>query len=625
MPLSSVNVTDERMERLRDLFPEAFREGKIDFERLRSALGDAVDEGRERYGLSWAGKSEAIRAVQIPSVGTLKPVPEESVNFDTTGNLFIEGDNLEVLKLLQNAYHGRIKMIYIDPPYNTGREFIYNDNFRDGLGDYLRRTGQTDGEGVRLSTNSETEGRYHSRWLSMMLPRLFLARNLLAQDGVIFVSIDDHEVQNLRLLMDEIFGGENFVATVIWEKVYAPKSSSKYLSEDHDYVVVYARNLAEWEPTMLPRTADQDKVCKNSDDDPRGPWRPNNLAARNYYSKGLYSIKCPGGRVIKGPPPGSYWRIAEDKFWELDRDDRIWWGKDGNSVPAPKIFLSEVKQGRVPQTLWHYKDVGHTQEAKKELLKYIPFQNASNVLNSVKPPRLIRRMLQIATEPSTEDIVLDFFGGSGSTAQAVLQQNAEDGGNRRFIVVQFPEPLPEPEKGLATIFDMARTRSTNVIKNLEKSPDARQAKLDMGRNEHAKPDLGFRVFKLAPSNFRIWHADDAPAGAEELAKQLELYAENALPGHSRQEILYELVLKSGFPLNVPIEERSVGSATVYWIDGGALAICLEERMTKELLRGIMELKPARVLCLDHAFGENDQIKTNAALEMKAREMVFQTV
>ena len=624
MPLTSANIPNERLERLREVFPEAFREGKVDFERLRQALGEDIDEGRERYGLSWAGKGDAIRAIQIPSIGTLKPVPEESNNFDTTGNLFIEGDNLEVLKLLQKAYHGRVKMIYIDPPYNTGKEFIYNDNYRDGLGDYLRRTGQSDEEGVRLTSNAETEGRYHSRWLSMMCPRLFLARNLLSQDGAIFVSIDDHEVQNLRLLMDEIFGSENFVATVIWEKVFAPKNTARLFSEDHDFVLVYARHLESWEPRLMPRSAAAEARYKNLDKDPRGPWTSSDLTARNYYSQGQFEVLSPSGKVFR-PTRGTYWRFKKSKFLELDTDNRIWWGETGENMPRLKRYLLEVKRGVVPQTLWRYKDVGHTQEAKKELLKYVTFEKTANVLNSVKPPRLIRRMLQIATSVETEDLVLDFFGGSGSTAQAVLQQNAEDGGNRRFIVVQFPEPLPEPEKGLATIFDMARMRASNVIKELREAADSRQAELDMESSDKASRDLGFQCYTLAESNFRIWDSEAAPTDAEGLARQLELYAENVLSGKSRQEILYELILKSGFPLHVPIEERKVESSTVYWVESGSLVICLEDRVTRELLRAIVELKPRRVLCLDHAFGENDQLKTNTVLEMKGREIVFQTV
>jgi adenine-specific DNA-methyltransferase len=278
----------------------------------------------------------------------------------------------------------------------------------------------------------------------MMLPRLKVAKNLLAEDGVIFVSIDDNEVSNLRLVLDEVFGSENFVATVIWQKVYAPKSSAKHFSEDHDYVVVYARNADSWRPVLLARTDAQNAVYKNPDNDPRGDWRPNNLAARNYYSKGTYSIRCPNGRVINGPPSGSYWRVSEEKFWAMDRDNRIWWGEDGGNVPAPKIFLSEVKDGRVPQTFWSYKEVGHNQESKRELLELLPMSSSDSVFETPKPTRLIRRILDLATTEDENDIVLDFFSGSGTTGNAVMAQNSADGGNRRFICVQIPSPLEAP-------------------------------------------------------------------------------------------------------------------------------------------------------------------------------------
>ena len=286
MPLTTADPRAERVERLKELIPEAFVEGEIDFSRLRQALGDVVSEVRERYGLSWAGKADAIRAIQAPSAGTLVPCPDESVNFDTTENLFIEGDNLEVLKLLQKSYYGKVKMIYIDPPYNTGNEFIYPDNFKEGLDEYLRYSGQVGEGGVKLSTNTETSGRYHSAWLNMMYPRLFLARNLLKEDGAIFVSIDDHEVQNLRILMDEVFGGENFIATIIWHKMDSPKNSAVHLSVDHDYVLLYARDAQIWRPNGLPRTDEMLARYKNPDDDPRGPWLLSDLAARNFYAQG---------------------------------------------------------------------------------------------------------------------------------------------------------------------------------------------------------------------------------------------------------------------------------------------------------------------------------------------------
>ena len=339
-------------------------------------------------------------------------------------NLIVEGDNLAALKSLLPTYHGKVKCIYIDPPYNTGNEgWAYNDNvnspmMQDWLGKVVDREDLT----------------RHDKWCCMMLPRLKLLRELLRDDGAIFVSIDDNEVHRLRSLMDEVFGEDNFVATAIWQKVYAPKSSARHFSEDHEFIVVYARDGEKWTPNLLARTAEQDAVYRNPDEDPRGPWRPNNLAARNPYSKGVYSITCPGGRKIDGPPKGSYWRVSKERLLELDADGRIWWGEDGNNVPAPKIFLSEVKQGRVPQTWWTYHEVGHTQDSKREIISILDFDNSTDVFITPKPSSLIRRILQIATDK--DSIVLDSFAGSGTTAHAVLALNKEDGGNRRFVLVE---------------------------------------------------------------------------------------------------------------------------------------------------------------------------------------------
>ena len=339
-------------------------------------------------------------------------------------NLIVEGDNLAALKALLPTYHGKVKCIYIDPPYNTGNEgWAYNDNvnspmMQDWLGKVVDREDLT----------------RHDKWCCMMLPRLKLLRELLRDDGAIFVSIDDNEFHRLRCLMDEVFGEENFVATAIWQKVYAPKSSARHFSEDHDFVVIYARDGEKWVPNLLARTEAQDSVYRNPDEDPRGPWRPNNLAARNPYSKGVYSITCPGGRKIDGPPKGSYWRVSKERLLELDADGRIWWGEGGNNVPAPKIFLSEVKQGRVPQTLWTYREVGHTQDSKREIISILDFDSSNDVFITPKPSSLIRRILQIATDK--DSIVLDSFAGSGTTAHAVLALNKEDGGNRRFVLIE---------------------------------------------------------------------------------------------------------------------------------------------------------------------------------------------
>ena len=370
-------------------------------------------------------------------------------------NLIVEGDNLAALKALLPTYHGKVKCIYIDPPYNTGNEgWAYNDNvnspmMQDWLGKVVDREDLT----------------RHDKWCCMMLPRLKLLRELLRDDGAIFVSIDDNEFHRLRSLMDEVFGEENFVATAIWQKVYAPKSSARHFSEDHDFVVIYARDGEKWVPNLLARTEAQDSVYRNPDEDPRGPWRPNNLAARNPYSKGVYSITCPGGRKIDGPPKGSYWRVSKERLLELDADGRIWWGEGGNNVPAPKIFLSEVKQGRVPQTLWTYQEVGHTQDSKREIISILDFDSSNDVFITPKPSSLIRRILQIATDK--DSIVLDSFAGSGTTAHAVLALNKEDGGNRRFVLIECEDYVDS----------LTAERVRRVVKGI---PSARDESLKAG-------------------------------------------------------------------------------------------------------------------------------------------------
>ncbi|MCV7137759.1 site-specific DNA-methyltransferase, partial [Mycolicibacterium fortuitum] len=434
--MTSPDLTEANIDKLAELFPNVVTETldgdgnpkrAIDFDQLRQELSDHVVEGpQERYQLDWPGKGDAAFAANAPIAKTLRPVREQSVHFDTTKNLFIEGDNLDALKLLQESYLGKVKLIYIDPPYNTGGDFIYDDDFSETVDEYLERSGQSNSDGTKLVSNTEANGRFHSDWLSMMYPRLKLARNLLKDDGVIFISIDDNEVDNLRKVCSEIFGGQNFVAQIIWQKVFSPKNSAKWFSEDHDYILVFARNKENWFPNQLPRTAAMDARYQNPDSDPRGPWASSDLAARNRYDAGLYPIKTPTGRVISGPPRGSYWRFSKDRFDELASDGRIWWGNTPDSMPRLKRYLSEVSSGRTPQTLWPYEEVGHTQDAKRALLKYVPFENTENVLNSVKPVELIQRILHLATDPSGDDIVLDFFSGSGTTAHAVLKQNAED-------------------------------------------------------------------------------------------------------------------------------------------------------------------------------------------------------
>ena len=610
---ASLNIIAQNIEKLKELFPEIVTEGRIDFETLRETLGDYADDRPERYSFTWNGKSRARRIAQAPSTGTLRPCPEESVNWESTKNIFIEGDNLEVLKLLQKSYHRKIKMIYIDPPYNTGNEFIYPDKFQDNLETYLRYTGQKDEQGFKLSPNSESSGRYHTNWLNMMYPRLMMARNLLRDDGVIFISIDDHEVARLRSLCDEIFGEENFIATVIWQKVYAPKNSAKFFSEDHDYIIIYTKNSEIWEPRLLPRSDDANARYRNPDNDPRGPWKASDMTARNFYGAGLYEVMGPTGKIFK-PGKGSYWRLSQENFIKMNEDKRIWWGPTGDSMPAQKRFLNDVKQGIVPQTLWEYKLVGHTQEAKKELLNFIDFNHTENVLNSVKPTRLLKHVLKIATKPDEDHIVLDFFAGSAPLGQATVEQNVEDKGNRRFILVQLPERLPKDEPELKTIADLGKSRLKNVaeilMKNSPQSADSKEISSD-NNNEIAPNDLGFKVFKLDSSNVKAWDAD-----FDNLEEELFDSIKNIKKDRSEADILYELLLKYGLDLAVPIEERIISGKTVFIIGAGALIVCLADNITLDAVEGIAALKDdlrpeeMRVVLKDTGF-KSDVVKTNA--------------
>ena len=441
--MHSPDLTQDHIARLRALFPGCVTEARgadgqlrlaVDFDQLRQELSDTLVEGpQERYQLNWPGKREALLAANAPIAKTLRPCREESVDFDTAKNLFIEGDNLEALKLLQETYLGKVKLIYIDPPYNTGRDFIYDDDYSADAGEYGLASGRIDESGrqlvSRLVPNTEANGRFHSDWLSMIYARLRLARNLLKDDGVIFISIDDHEVDNLRKVASEVFGEENFVAQIIWQKVYAPKNSADWFSEDHDYILVYARNKSEWRPQQLARTPEMEARYKNPDNDPRGAWKAADMSARNRYDAGVYSITTPGGRYIPGPPMGTYWRFSEDKFKSMVADNRIWWGADGTNTPAVKRFLNEVSSGRTPQTLWFYNEVGHTQDAKKTLLKYVPFQHTENVLNSVKPVELLQRVLQLASQPVSQS-------ASQPVSQSASQPVSQSAGRHRARLLQ---------------------------------------------------------------------------------------------------------------------------------------------------------------------------------------------
>ena len=597
----SADILAENIVRLKGIFPEAFTEGKVDFEVLKQLLGGAVDEREEKYGLNWHGKRRARQLALTPSTGTLRPCPEDSVAWDTTQNIMVEGDNLEVLKLLQKSYAGKVKLIYIDPPYNTGKEFVYPDDFRDNIHNYLELTGQVDGGGRKLTSNTEASGRFHTDWLNMMYPRLKLARNLLRGDGVIFVSIADHEIHNLRSAMDEIFGPENFIATVIWHKMDGPKNTAMHFSEDHDYVLVFAKEAESWRPIGLERTEEMIARYKNPDNDPRGDWLLSDLAARNFYAQGRYPITTKVGKVIPGPPAGSYWRVSKEKFDALDRDNRIWWGESGENRPGIKRFLSEVRQGVVPQTYWPWKVVGSTRNAKQELSQIMGATSGEDLFITPKPTKLVERMLQIGTTPGDGDMVLDFFGGSGTTGHAALLANAKDNGNRRFILVQFPEPTTDAK--YPTIAALTKERLRRAGKRI------------LEENPMFTGDLGFRVFKLASSNIREWDPD-----RENLPQTLEASVEHLKTDRTEQDILFELLLKLGLDLTVPIEDKAIAGKTAHSIGSGTLLVCLAPQITREevepLALGIANwykaLAPAgetTVVFRDSAFAD-DVAKTN---------------
>ncbi len=607
--MHSPDLTQANIAKLAELFPNCVTEAHgedgvikqaIDFDQLRQELSDHVVDGpQERYQLNWPGKRDALLTANAPIAKTLRPCAEESLNFATTKNLFLEGDNLEALKLLQETYLGKVKLIYIDPPYNTGNDFIYDDDFSDEIGEYLLKSNQKDNEGMRLVANTEANGRFHSDWISMMYPRLKLARQLLSESGAIFISIDDNEISVLRRLCDDVFGAENFIATAIWQKVFSPKNTASYFSVDHDYIVIYARNKSVWRPRLLPRSKETENRYSNPDNDPRGPWLSGAFQARNYYSKGQYEVSSPSGKKFSNPK-GTYWRVSYEKFLELDRDKRIWWGEAGDGVPRLKRFLSEVKDGVVPQTLWKYETVGHTQEAKEELLEFVDFSESENILNSVKPSRLLRHVIKIGTSPNDSDIVLDFFAGSGPTAHAVVSQNAEDGGNRRFVVVQIPEPLPKPEPTVKTIADLAKSRIRKIASTIRAQ---RKGTGSLFNKEEV--DTGFRVLKVDTSNMKdVYYKPDA-VKKDDLFSHVDNIKEDRTP----EDLLFQVLLDWGVDLSLPIEQETIDDRTIFFVDQDALAACFDIGITEELVKKIATRRPLRVVFRDSGFS-SDSVKIN---------------
>jgi adenine-specific DNA-methyltransferase len=646
----SFTPVQEKIDALRQVLPEVFSEGKVDWEKLKATLGENINFSNERYVLNWAGKSDAFKVLQMPTAKTLLPAKEESINFDETENIFIEGDNLEVLKVLQKSYFNKVKMIYIDPPYNTGSDsFIYPDKFSESKTDYQKRVGDKDEEGYMIKDgmfkrNSKENGQYHSNWLNMMMPRLYLAKNLLRQDGVIFVSIDDNEVHNLRLLMNEIFGEENFINTITWEKRYSPQNAVQWFSESHDFILVYAKIKDTWAPNLLERSEEMNARYRNLDNDHRGEWKATDATAQGGHGTAsqFYELTAPNGKTFH-PPTGRCWVYTEERMQEMIRDNRVWFGSSGDSAPAIKRFLNEVKQGVACQTIWKYEEVGHNQEGKKEIKVLFP---EAVPFDTPKPTRLIKRILQLCTSQSANEIVLDFFAGSSTTADAVMQLNVEDGGRRNTISVQLPDICDEKsdafKMGYETIAEISKERIRRAGKKIGEEI---QAKIKTIESEIKKlqgeipteetiekisglkskisnlqyQDLGFKVLKLEDSNFKQWQQIEGK-DSKALAEQMKLFVDPVSENATIENMVFELLLKSGKDLNSTIEKND----NFYKINGNELILLLE-KATQEIVDAVINEKPIKVIALDKLFTGNDQLKTNTVLQMKDAGIEFKTI
>ncbi len=609
--LTSLDIGADRVESILRLVPEARTDkNRIDIDRLKLAIGEAVDVGRERFGLNWPGKADCFKTIQAASVGTLRPRVEKSVSFDSTGNVIIEGDNLEVLKLLQKSYLGQFKMIYIDPPYNTGNDFIYPDNYAESLQTYLDYTEQADAEGKKFGSNTEADGRFHSKWMNMMYPRLYLARNLMREDGIIFVSISDHEATALRMLMNEIFGEENFSAQFVWKSRKYPDSRAKTgVSTDHEYILMYTRS----DRGVLRGVERDETKFDNPDNDSRGPWMSRSmlgLATKAQRPNLHYAIKDPSNGRIFQPPEDTGWRYSQDRMNALIKSGCILFPSKLDGRPREKKFRADLQTEFVafPSII----DDVFTADGTAEIRALF----GEDIFDFSKPSILIERLVKQAA--GEDGLILDFFAGSGTTAQAVLQQNQKDGGGRRFVLVQLPEQTGRAT--LPTIADICEERVRRVIKKLHSEEEG---KLDMTAT--AEQDRGFRVFTLDQSNFTTWDAK-VTHDAKVLEQQLELHVEHIRTERTETDILFELLLKSGFPLTTPVSKESLAGKPVYSVAGGALVICLERALTLELIRAIAEHKPERVVLLDEGFAGNDQLKANAVQTFKTKGVTsFKTV
>ncbi len=601
LELNSVDGTQLNLEALYQIAPSCFTEVKddktgelrhvVNFKTLRQLLGDnAVEDADEMYQFTWPGKQEARREAARSTTKTLRPVVEDSVDWDNTQNLYIEGDNLEVLKLLQKSYMGKVKMIYIDPPYNTGNDFVYDDDFAASQDDYDLFAGNIDELGNRYRKNTETNGRFHSDWCSMMYSRLMVARSLLTEDGVIFISIDDNEQKNLKNICDEIYGSTNFLAQVIWERAFSPINLMKHFSPSHDYILVYAKNGENAVCNGIKRSEEANDRYSNPDNDPRGVWSSSDISVGPAIQENVYTITTPSGREVE-PPAGRSWRLSRKAFRERLQDNRIWFGPDGNGVPRIKRFLSELrKTGVTPMTIWKHTEVDHSQGATQKLAKLF---DGKKYFDYPKPVTLIQRCISLYS--NKDSLILDFFSGSATTAHAVMQLNAEDCGNRKYIMVQLPEETPEDSEarkaGYNTIPEIAKERIRRAGKKIkEESPLTTQ-----------NLDTGFRVFRLADSNFE----EVKKAPAEYNQSQLDLFLNNVKSDRTDLDLLFGAMLSWGVQLSLPMTSEEVDGKMIYSVNDGDLVACFADDITENIVKAMADKQPLRVLFRDSCFARDD--------------------
>ena len=608
--MESMDIVAQNVENIGNLFPDCITEARdengkiqkvVDRDRLMQKFSHKIIGGgtTERYEFTWVGKNASRVEANTTTNKTLRPCIEESKDWDNTENLYIEGDNLEVLKLLQNSYFNKVKMIYIDPPYNTGNDFIYIDDFAQNIDEYEEAKGSFDEEGNRLFKNTDTNGRFHSDWCSMIYPRLVLARNLLANDGVIFISIDDNEQENLKKICDEVFGEKNFIAQVIWERAYAPVNLKKHFSENHDYIICYAKDIDKAICNGLPRASEANDRYSNPDNDPRGIWKSDNLSVGPIVQSKIYEIITPGGRKVL-PPEGYCWRLSKEKFKEFVKDNRIWFGKDGNNVPSIKRFLTEVKQSITPMTIWKYSEVGHSQDAKQNLKKLFDGKSFFDYPKSVE---LIKRCIQLYSNESS--IIIDFFSGSATTAHAVMQLNAEDGGKRKFIMVQLPEKTDEKSEAFKAsyknICEIGKERIRRAGKKIKEEAGLNGQDLD----------IGFRVLKLDSSNMKdiYYSADEYDQG------MLENMQSNTKEDRTDLDLLFGCLVDWGLELDKPYTIKKINGHKVHIYNDGDLVACFEKDLDMKTIDEIAKLQALRVVFSDNSFVDS-ATKINVAEHFK---------